>query len=271
MDEEDSDVIAVMDKVPPQVAEPLQAQRRRKRAVEKLPLTAVRKPRVAGARPCASAEDRLPSTWIVRFQQAGIRCPTCLHCKESIGAGSLKIGRQSDLATGGRWFHRECLPGGFRQDDSVESDDTDPLPAVVAVVAEQAARRVPQGSSSATQVPAQTPMTRELPELEASAGADDVDWGASQDVLADDVWTLALRARLPMLSEVPQHLRAAYFNCKAALCENVVRATQSPDPESLRQSWWRLLLFDKLVAHMGGDKGDSLNSKIRHRYFCRIV
>lgn len=102
----------------------------RKRQADALPLTTARKARVTSGRACPQAEQRIPGTWVLRSQAAGRKCPMCLQCKEPVDVGDVKACRQSDVTTGGRWLHLTCVPGGFWQDDVLQTDENEPAALV---------------------------------------------------------------------------------------------------------------------------------------------
>lgn len=83
--------------------------------------------------------------------------------------------------------------------------------------------------------------------------------------MSEALWMSALRAKMPMLSEIPGHMKEAYAQCKGRHLVKALAAIHSGDAEEFGQSWWQILLFDKLALHRGGDREESLNAKLRQR------
>ena len=120
-----------------------------------------------------------------------------MQFQEPIAVGSLKVRHRSDAVAGGRWFHLACLPGGFRADDVVESDDAEQNPAVVRVLAEHNGRSGVEASDhnvdsgSATALPLSAPIA-----LPAQASQDQPNHDADL-LLSEDNLDLFCEARCP--------------------------------------------------------------------------
>mmetsp|Transcript_26729 Transcript_26729/g.86554 ORF Transcript_26729/g.86554 Transcript_26729/m.86554 type:complete len:104 (-) Transcript_26729:1427-1738(-) len=69
----------------------------------------------------------------------------------------------------------------------------------------------------------------------------------------------------PLLSEPPQHLRSAEAATKGAHLRWCLGTFAAGTLEEQEQAWFNILLFDKLVFHIGGSKSEGLNAKFRAR------
>ena len=153
-----------------------------------------------------------------------------------------------------------CIPGGFRDDDRLTADDVEPSASVLSTLAEHAAITGRSGTVSAVGS-GPTPM----PTSEGVADDAVEDKAAFEDFVDEELWTLAIQAQVPPLSTIPQHLQNTYMECKGRHLLQTSPNLDSVDKDVALQAWWQILLLDKLVAHTGGDKSESLSSRLRQR------
>lgn len=247
-----------------------------------LPLVTASKQRKA-VRTIAPAASRTGTKWLVKLHAAGRRSATCMQCKEIISAGMCKVGKQSDVKTGGRWLHPQCIPGGLRLDDCIETDDIDPAPSVqqfitdhLTKVAAHNTTHVPPAASSQSNMsaPIGAPALKE-PSLTVGSSAstpatptvaDQSEFTQEEeDWIPLDVWRQVATMKLPMLESPPTHLRPVCAASKANLIRSALSHLTTGSVEDRTQKWLQILLFDKFVFNTAGERGTGLNAKIRRR------
>ena len=158
-------------------------------------------------------------------------------------------------------MHMECVPGGFRHDDTIAAGSGESSPAVAQAIAIHARSTLQEDGDTVMGSPHDgVEEDTAVATGEASDERDD-----EQDGRSEEVWKKIVVAKVAVMDKVPLHLRDAYVAAKDNCLREALSVMEAGTGPDIEEAWLRILLFDKFVTHTGGDKEESLNSKIRQR------
>ena len=106
--------------------------------------------------------------------------------------GEVKVCRQADVSSGGRWLHLTCVPGGLKAQYVLQSDGAELLPAVVEAIARHAAQASAPTNllhpTRSAQTPESSTILHEEEDTEVAA------WEDMQDMVTEDLWMKSMKA-----------------------------------------------------------------------------